>query len=61
MSTATRTEVVLAAIRRELAERAALVDRARDLGEITITVKLQAGTTTIRGVVWQDTRVVQRA
>lgn len=52
----TRTAAIAAAIRRELEARRALIDSAIDLGEIQITVKLQAGTTWVRGVVWQEER-----
>lgn len=56
----TRSEAISAAVRAQLAERAALLDKAEDLGEITITVKIQAGTTWIRGVVWQEERVCRQ-
>ena len=52
-----RTQVILAAVQRALADRAALIDAADDLGSVTVTVRLQAGTTTVRGLVVQDERV----
>lgn len=51
-----RSDAVLAAIRRELASRRAYLDAAPDVVEITVTLKLQAGTTWVRGVVWQEER-----
>lgn len=53
---ATRAEVIAAALRKEVIERAASLDRADDLGEVTVTIKLQAGTTWVRSVVWQEER-----
>lgn len=48
------------AVLREVAQRAQHLDAADDLGEVTVTVKLQAGTTWVRGVVWQESRVVRQ-
>lgn len=56
----TRTAAITAAIRKELSERTELIDRAEDLAEVTITVKLQAGTSWVRGVVWQEERVCRQ-
>lgn len=52
----TRAEAIEAAVRRELQHRREQLDRDDKLGEIQITIKLQAGTTYIRGVVWQEER-----
>lgn len=56
----TRTAAITAAIRKELGERTELIDRAEDLAEVTITIKLQAGTSWVRGVVWQEERVCRQ-
>lgn len=45
------------AVSRELRQRQAVLDAAGDLAEVTITVKLQAGTTWVRGTVFQEERV----
>lgn len=53
-------DALLAAIRRELDQRRACLDASTDLGEVTIKVKLQAGTAWVRGVVWEEERVYRR-
>lgn len=53
-------DAILAAIRRELEQRRAVLDGASDLGEVTVRVRLQAGTTWVRGVVWEEERVYRR-
>lgn len=53
-------EAVLAAVRREVEQRRGVLDAATDLGEVTITVRLQAGTSWVRGVSWQEERVYRR-
>lgn len=58
--TTTRAQAVLEAVRRELAERRAHLDAADNITEVTITVKLQPGTTTVRGTVYHDERTVRR-
>lgn len=50
-------DAVLAAIRRELESRRPFIDAQNDLGEIAITVRLQAGTAWVRGVQYQEERV----
>lgn len=54
---ATRTDIVLEAVQRELEARRSHLDSAGDVGEVTITVKLNAGTTWVRGVVYHEERV----
>lgn len=54
-------DALIAAIRREIEQRRGVLDAATDLGEVTIRVKLQAGTTWVRGVVWEEERVYRRA
>lgn len=51
------TDAVVLAIRRELDGRRALLDASGDVAEVTITVKLQVGTTSVRGVVYQEQRL----
>lgn len=48
---------VLQALRREIEQRASHLDGATDIGEITVTVKLQAGTTRVRSVTYQEERI----
>ena len=55
----TRTEMLLAEVTREIASRRLAIDAAQDLGEVTISVKLVAGLTRVRGVVWQEERVAR--
>jgi len=55
-----RTRALAQAIQRELSTRKAHLDAATDLSEVTVTVKLQAGTTWVRGVVWQEQTVLRR-
>lgn len=55
--TPSRTKAIADAMRRELDLRRTQIDAATDLGEVTIVVKLNAGTTWVRGVVWQEERV----
>lgn len=50
---------VLQALRTEIEQRAQHLDNAADIGMITISVKLQAGTTWVRGVTYQEERVVR--
>jgi hypothetical protein len=52
-------DAILAAVRRELEQRRAHLDAADDVGEVTVTVKLQAGTTWVRGVAWREERMVR--
>lgn len=51
------TEAVLAAVRRELEQRRTHIDGSEDVGAITLTVKLNAGTTWVRGVTYTEERV----
>lgn len=53
----TRTQAIAAAITRELDRRRLLIDVATDLGEVTITVRLQAPSAWVRGVEWTEERV----
>lgn len=51
---------VLQALRREVEQRAAHIDGSSDIGEITVTIKLQAGTTWVRGVTYQEERIITK-
>ena len=55
-----RTETILDAVRLRLEERRSLFDRATDLGEVTIKIKLQAGSTLVRAVEVSEERVFRR-
>lgn len=57
---ASRTDVISAELRKQLDMRRSLLDSATDLGEVTITVKLQVGTTWVRGIVWEEERLCQK-
>lgn len=61
MADPTRTDAICAAISAQVALRRATLDRADDLGQVTITVKLAAGTAWVRGVVWEEERVMRAA
>lgn len=54
------TDAIAAAVRREIEQRRSLLDAATDLGQVTIQVRLHAGTTSIRGVVWEEERIYRR-
>ena len=54
-----RTAVILEAVRKHLEERRAIIDRADDLGEVCVTVKLQVGDVVIRSVNVSEERVVR--
>lgn len=56
----TRTQAILATIRRELERRAPQIDAAEGLAQVVITVKLSAESGAVRGIVWQDERVEAR-
>jgi len=53
----TRAGVLLAAVQHEIESRRASIDRAEDLAEVTVTLRLQAGTSWLRGVVWREERL----
>jgi hypothetical protein len=55
-----RAAAIQQAVLRELATRREYLDRAADLGEVQVTVKLQAGTAMIRSVTWSEERVAPR-
>lgn len=55
-----RTTAILEAVRKHLEERRAILDRADDLGELCVSVKLQAGTATVRSVNVSEERIVRR-
>jgi hypothetical protein len=54
------SDAIVAAVRREVEQRRSLLDAASDLGEVTIRVRLQAGTSWVKGVVWEEERVYRR-
>lgn len=56
----TRSKAIGDAIRLALVERAAILDRAHDLGQVTVTVKLQVGTPLVRTVVFTEERITKR-
>lgn len=57
MSEPTRTDAITAAIAAQLKFRRSMLDASDDLGQVTITVKMAAGTNWVRGVVWEEERV----
>ena len=52
-----RTTAILAAVRQQLELRRSMLDRADDLGEIVITVRLMAGTTDVRSTTISEQHV----
>jgi hypothetical protein len=54
-------DALLATMRREVELRRTVLDAATDLGEVTIRIRLQAGTAWVRGVVWEEERVYRKA
>lgn len=54
-----RSDVILQALREQVALRKSAIDGAADLAEVTITVKLQAGTTWLRGTTYSEERIVR--
>lgn len=57
----TRTSAILAAVVQQLEARRGLLDRASDLESIIITVKVNAGTTTIRSTAFSEQHVTRRS
>lgn len=55
-----RTTAIAQAIARQLDIRRLIIDQAQDLGQLTLTVKLIAGTPLIKSVEVADLRVVRR-
>lgn len=56
----TRSQALLAAVRREIDRRQALTDLAPGLTQITITVKFTAETGHVRGTIWQEEAIDAR-
>lgn len=52
-----RAQVIQEAVLKELSVRRDHIDKSTDLAEVQITVKLQAGSTWVRGIVWQEERI----
>ena len=55
-----RTDAILAAVKRQLEERRTLLDRGADIGAVTVTVKLHVGTAEVKSVVCSDERINRR-
>jgi hypothetical protein len=55
-----RTGIILAAITKQLDLRRAVLDQAEDLGEVTVVVRLMAGTSTVRATVVSEHHVNRR-
>jgi hypothetical protein len=55
------TQAIYDAITREIMRRRPMLDDSPDLGQVQITIKLNAGTQraadVVRGIVWQEERV----
>lgn len=56
----TRTAAIIQAVLEQLEARRALLDRAEDLGQLTLTVRLNAGTTVVRAVGVAEERIMRR-
>lgn len=48
------------AMREQILLRREVLDRSTDLAEVTVTVKLSAGTTWVRSVVWSELRTKRK-
>ena len=48
---------IVEAVRRQVKDREEHLNRSTGLGQVTITIKFQAGTPRVRGVVWQEEQV----
>lgn len=59
MSASSRSAAILAVIQREINDRRASIDASNDLAEVTITVKLQAGTQWVRGTQYCEERIMK--
>lgn len=55
-----RTDIILLAVRKRLEEQRAVIDSALDLGEVTLTVRLNAGTLHVRSIGYSEERVNRR-
>lgn len=56
----TRASVILNALAQEVRMRASIIDKDDELAEVTVTVKLQAGTTWVRGTEYHEERISRR-
>lgn len=52
-----RSKAVLDAVAEEITLRAPLLDRGHDVSTITITVRLNVGTTSVRSLAYQEDRI----
>ena len=57
---ASRATAIREAVCRQIEERRSLLDQADDLGQITLTVRLHAGTTVVKAVCVAEERVMRR-
>lgn len=55
-----RSEVISDAVIAELLRREKSIDADGSLIKVTVTIKLEAGTTRLRGVSWQEDRVARK-
>lgn len=55
-----RADAIKRALALEAARHAASWDVAEDLGAVTITLKIQAGTSWVRGVTYTEERVLRQ-
>lgn len=53
-------DTILATVRREIEQRRTVLDAATDLGDVTIRIRMQAGTTLVRSVIWEEERIYRR-
>lgn len=53
-------EVLLEEVKRQITEHRGVLDASQDLAAVKITVQLQAGSSWVRGVKWEEERVCRQ-
>lgn len=59
MSGTSRSSVILETLAKEIASRRAHLDAATDLTVVTVTIKLEAGTSWVRGTSYTEEHLVR--
>lgn len=54
-----RSAAILRAVTKEIQDRAGLIDACEELAEVTVTVKLQAGTSWVRSTTYTEERIAR--
>lgn len=58
-STGSRTDVILATLRREILDRRTAIDAADDIAEIRLTIRLRAGTAWVERTQYSEERIMR--